>query len=63
MLAPLLARHGLTLRRSVLTDPQRSFREALERQRRANRRVARDLSRTLDRLETLVAGCRGRMVR
>ncbi len=58
-LAPLLARHGLTLRRSVLTDPQRSFREALERQRRANRRVARDLSRTLDRLEALVAARRG----
>jgi hypothetical protein len=28
MLAPLLARHGLTLRRSVLTDPQRSFRDS-----------------------------------
>ena len=59
MLMPLLERHGLRLRRSALTDPQRSFREALERQRRANRRVTRDLSRTLDHLEKLVTSRRG----
>jgi len=54
-LAPVLARHGLRLRRDVLADPQRSFHAALERQRRANRRVAQTLAATLDRLEAQLA--------
>ena len=33
-LAPLLARHGLRLRREVLNDPQRSFRSAMALRRR-----------------------------
>jgi len=54
-LAPVLERHGLRLRRSVLADSHRSFHLALDRQRRANARVMRDLGRTLRRLERLVA--------
>jgi predicted acylesterase/phospholipase RssA len=57
-LAPLLARHGMSLRRDVLEDRTRSFQAALQRQRRAEQRVLRDLSATLDRLERLVAGAR-----
>lgn len=55
VLEPLLARHGLALRRRVLADRERSFRAALERQRRANRRVARSLAVTLDGLEAQLA--------
>ncbi len=57
-LEPMLNRHGLGLRRDVLTDPQRSFQAALERQRHAEHRVARNLSATLDRLDRLLASAR-----
>lgn len=57
-LEPLLDRHGLRLQRDVLGDPARSFQAALERQRRAERRVVHDLSVTLDRLDRLLAGSR-----
>jgi len=53
-LAPVLERHGLRLRRSMLSDTHRSFHLSLDRQRRANTRVMRDLGRTLRRLERLV---------
>lgn len=54
-LAPVLARHGLALDRRALADPSRSFQASLERQRRADREVARTLTSTLDRLERLLA--------
>lgn len=54
-LAPVLARHGLTLDRKALADPSRSFQAALERQRRADRKVAHSLTAALDRLERLLA--------
>jgi predicted acylesterase/phospholipase RssA len=54
-LAPVLARHGLALDRRALTDPARSFHAALERQRRADRKVAHNLTTALDRLERLLA--------
>lgn len=54
-LAPVLARHGLRLRLDVLRDRHRSFHQALERQRLANTHVLRDLGRTLNRLEQVVA--------
>jgi predicted acylesterase/phospholipase RssA len=54
-LAPVLARLGLALDRRALADPSRSFQSSLERQRRADREVARTLSSTLDRLERLLA--------
>lgn len=57
-LTRMLARHGLCLRPKVLRDPARSFQAALERQRSADRRVAQELSATLDRLEQLLAGAR-----
>ncbi len=55
LLRPVLERHGLALNMGVLRDRHRSFHLALERQRRANINVLRDLGRTLDRLERLVA--------
>ena len=55
LLRPVLERHGLALNMGVLRDRRRSFHLALERQRRANINVLRDLGRTLDRLERLVA--------
>jgi NTE family protein len=54
-LGPMLERHGLHLRRSVLMDQHSSFRASLGKQRRANRRVLQDLDRTLNRLRQLVA--------
>ena len=57
-IAPLLARHGLRLMRAALKDPALTFEAALERQRMQHRRVARDLSSTLDRLEALTARTR-----
>jgi len=54
-IAPVLARHGLRLDRAALNDPSGSFQAALERQRRADRRVMQDLTGTLDRLERLLA--------
>ncbi|MGB5133241.1 MAG: patatin-like phospholipase family protein [Steroidobacteraceae bacterium] len=52
--APLLARHGLRLLPEVLKDPSRSFEAALEQQRNRDRRVVRDLSSALDRLEDVL---------
>jgi predicted acylesterase/phospholipase RssA len=57
-LAPLLARHGLHLLPEVLRDPARSFDAALQQQRDNDRRVVKELSFTLDRLEDLLAGTR-----
>ena len=57
-LAPLLARHGLRLLPAALKDPKRSFEAALERQRSQDRRVARNLSSALDRLEGLLGSAR-----
>ena len=57
-LAPLLASHGLRLLPAALKDPKRSFQAALERQRSQDRRVARDLSFALDRLESLLGSAR-----
>jgi len=54
-LGPMLERHGLALDRKALADPGRSFQAALERQRRADRRVTTDLGAALDRLERLLA--------
>jgi predicted acylesterase/phospholipase RssA len=54
-LGPLLERHGLHLRRSVLLDGRQTFHASLDRERRANTRVLRDLDRTLNRLRQLVA--------
>ncbi|MBX3703859.1 MAG: patatin-like phospholipase family protein [Steroidobacteraceae bacterium] len=54
-LAPVLSRHGLALDRKALADPSRSFHAALERQRRADRKVAHNLTAALDRLERLLA--------
>jgi predicted acylesterase/phospholipase RssA len=54
-LEPLLERHGLRLRRPVLLDGGRTFHASLDRERRANTRVLRDLDRTLNRLRRLVA--------
>jgi predicted acylesterase/phospholipase RssA len=54
-LGPMLERHGLHLRRSVLLDHHSSFRASLRKQRRANTHVLRDLDRTLNRLRQLVA--------
>jgi predicted acylesterase/phospholipase RssA len=54
-LGPMLERHGLHLRRSVLLDQHSSFRASLRKQRRANTRVLQDLDRTLNRLRQLVA--------
>lgn len=58
-LAPLLARHGLRLQPEALKDPARSFEAALTRQRNQDRRVVRDLSSTLDRLEVLAGQSKG----
>jgi predicted acylesterase/phospholipase RssA len=57
-LAALLERHGLHLRLEALRDPARSFQAALERQRRADRRVVHDLSAALDRLDRFLARVR-----
>jgi predicted acylesterase/phospholipase RssA len=54
-LGPVLARHGLRLRRRALQDGHRSFHASIEHQRRSNSRVLRDLDRTLGRLQRLVA--------
>jgi hypothetical protein len=62
-LDPLLARHGLRLVPEALKDPARSFEAALERQRNYDRRVMRELSSTLDRLEAQLPGRRVRLGR
>ncbi len=58
-LAPLLARHGLRLSTEALKDPARSFQAALKLQRNHDRRVVRELSSELDRLDVLLRGVRG----
>ena len=50
-LAPLLARHGLRLRHSVLADPNRSSRAAMAARRRDFGPVGGRLGAALDRLE------------
>lgn len=54
VLAPLLRRHGMRLRMEVLNDHRRSYHTALGRMLESNRRVLLDLSRVLDRLESLL---------
>jgi len=56
VLDEVLPRHGLRLRREALRDQHKSFHASLDQQRRADRRVFRDLGRTLQRLERMVAG-------
>jgi predicted acylesterase/phospholipase RssA len=53
-LEPLLARHGLQLRRDVLADPARSFAAAMAARRRRLGAPVERLGAALDRLETLV---------
>jgi hypothetical protein len=48
----------LRLLPAALKDPKRSFEAALERQRGQDRRVARNLSSALDRLEGLLGSGR-----
>jgi len=50
-LAPLLARHGLRLRREVLKDPARTFRAAMASRRLDFGPVSSRLAAALDRLE------------
>jgi NTE family protein len=50
-LEPLLARHGLGLRRTLLVDGRRHFRTAIEQERRARRHVFQTLERTLADLQ------------
>ena len=50
-LAPVLARHGMSLRQDVLRDRRRRFSTAVVERATAARRVTRDLSDTLSRLE------------
>lgn len=58
---PVLARHGIELRIDLLADEQRSIRDALTDTRPLKarepgvRQAARDLSHTLDRLESWLA--------
>ncbi len=49
-LAPLLARHGLTLRKPVLVDRERTFDQGLEQRRRPRHSVIAQLDETLDAL-------------
>jgi predicted acylesterase/phospholipase RssA len=51
-LEPVLARHGLALRRDVLGDRRRTFATAIRERADAARRVTRNLAATLDRLES-----------
>jgi NTE family protein len=53
-LAPLLARHGLGLRRDVLADPTRTFAAAMAGRRRRFGGAADRLDAALDRLEQLL---------
>lgn len=53
-LGPVLARHGLALRRKALVDPHRSFHRAIDEQRARNARVGRRLLGVLSRLEDLI---------
>jgi len=53
-LAPLLARHGLALRRDVLADRDRTFQTAMAARRRGLGPATGRLEATLDRLEALL---------
>lgn len=55
-LAPILARHGLTLRTDVLKDPDRTFQTQIEAQRRREKRsrVGNELSDTLEELRGFI---------
>jgi NTE family protein len=55
VLAPLLERHGLTLDRGLLRDPQRRFSTAARERSAHVREVARRLGRAIGRLESIVA--------
>jgi hypothetical protein len=55
-LAPLLARHGLHLRRDVLADRTRTYRQAASDRRVHFQPVTGRLHATLDELHQLVAG-------
>jgi NTE family protein len=50
-LEPLLARHGIRLRRDVLEDRSRTFTEAVQQRRQRMQPVTGPLHRALDRLE------------
>jgi len=50
-LEPLLARHGIRLRRDVLEDRSRTFTEAVQERRQRMQPVTGPLHRALDRLE------------
>jgi hypothetical protein len=67
MLAPQLARHGVTLRTERITDPDRDIADALTDPRPLNvgrgrkgrvRQTTRDLTHTLDHLERWLATAR-----
>jgi len=51
-LEPLLARHGIRLRRDLLADRTRTFSAAVQERGRRMKPVTGSLHRTLDRLET-----------
>jgi hypothetical protein len=51
-LAPILARHGIRLRRDVLEDRSRSFGRAVRERARRMQPVTGSLHRALDRLES-----------
>jgi NTE family protein len=53
-LGPLLARHGVELRRDVLRDQRRSFQSAIRERRRRVQPVTGTLHRALDRLEAVL---------
>lgn len=57
VLAPMLAAHGIALRREVLADPRRSILDGLPRRPRTTETTAR-LHRSLDQVERLVAARR-----
>jgi predicted acylesterase/phospholipase RssA len=57
-LAPLLQRHGITLRLDVLEDRRRTFLRAVQERKRRQLPVTGALHRTLDRLEHAIAGGR-----
>ena len=57
-LAPLLQRHGITLRLDVLEDRGRTFLRAVQERKRRQLPVTGALHRALDRLEHTVAGGR-----
>jgi len=57
-LEPVLARHGIRLRRDLLADRSRSFQTAVRERGRRLQPVTGSLHRTLDRLETAISALR-----